>query len=760
MKNAFSRNLTRTALLAVFMCALPALAGEDIYGVGSGRNGPLTLGSGNSIINAYARMTAARSPGDTILAVNTTTGFGGGDLVMIIQTTGITPEPPSGGPANIDLSSSQVGRWELARLSGVTGTTMTMTQPLLYSYAATGAQVVRVPEYTNVTVQGTAALIARPWDGSIGGVLAFLATGDVTISATLTVASRGFRGGQFVRDTTATLNCSGLDQPAPTGAQKGEGIAVSRYGSSHTGYGRVANGAGGGVCSRAGGGGGGAAGVGGGGGNSADGSRPVGGQGGASLTHSALTHMTMGGGGGPGHIPGGATAAGGQGGGIIFIRGRNFTGTGSILADGFFSNNTTSTADGAGGGGGGGTIHMRFTGTASCDPVKVHAFGGQGGSTNSPAGPGGGGGGGRILFQACGGAPLCPLSPANVVGGLSGVQQDLGDTSGAEPGANGVFTLLGDCYSPLTAPVVLTPPNGSSTNNNTPTYTGTLAPPFPAGTQVIIYVDGNELTRVTPDASGNWSFTQPTGLSEGSHTVYAVAVNTAQNLLSIPSNTNTFTVDLTPPPAPVVITPANGSITSDTTPTYTGTAEAGSTVTVFVDGNPVGTTTANASGNWSFTPTAPLAEGGHTVSARATDAAGNTSSNSNTNSFIVDTTPPAAPVVLTPANGSITSNNMPTYTGTAEPGSTVTVIVNGNPVGTTTADGAGNWSYTQPTALADGPHTVRARATDAAAPTPTPTASRWTPRRRLLRWCSLRPTARSSSGTRRPIRARRSRAAR
>ncbi len=66
--------------------------------------------------------------------------------------------------------------------------------------------------------------------------------------------------------------------------------------------------------------------------------------------------------------------------------------------------------------------------------------------------------------------------------------------------------------------------------------------------------------------------------------MYAVAVNTAQGAAERPSNTNTFTVDLTPPPAPVVVTPANGSVTSDNTPTYSGTAEPGSTVTVIVDG--------------------------------------------------------------------------------------------------------------------------------------------------------------------------------
>ena len=73
---------------------------------------------------------------------------------------------------------------------------------------------------------------------------------------------------------------------------------------------------------------------------------------------------------------------------------------------------------------------------------------------------------------------------------------------------------------------------------------------------------------------------------------------------------------------------------------------------VIVDGTAVGTATADASGNWSFTQPAGLADGSHTVSATATDATGNTSPSSNTNTFTVDTTAPGRPVVNTPANGS------------------------------------------------------------------------------------------------------------
>ena len=69
------------------------------------------------------------------------------------------------------------------------------------------------------------------------------------------------------------------------------------------------------------------------------------------------------------------------------------------------------------------------------------------------------------------------------------------------------------------------------------------------------------------------------------------------------------------------------NITSNTTPTFTGTAVAGSTVRLYDTGGStlLGTATANGSGNWSITSSA-LASGTHTVTATATDIAGNVSS--------------------------------------------------------------------------------------------------------------------------------------
>ncbi|MFP2912874.1 Ig-like domain-containing protein, partial [Pyxidicoccus sp. 3LFB2] len=78
-----------------------------------------------------------------------------------------------------------------------------------------------------------------------------------------------------------------------------------------------------------------------------------------------------------------------------------------------------------------------------------------------------------------------------------------------------------------------------------------------------------------------------------------------------------------------------------------------------------------------------------------------------------DSTPPAAPVITGPTQGAVLSNPSPPLTGTAEPGSTVTVREGNTVLCTAVASDTGTWSCVPTTPLADGPHTVVATATDA-----------------------------------------------
>ncbi|WBH46545.1 hypothetical protein PALA7_03297 [Pseudomonas aeruginosa] len=236
---------------------------------------------------------------------------------------------------------------------------------------------------------------------------------------------------------------------------------------------------------------------------------------------------------------------------------------------------------------------------------------------------------------------------------------------------------------------VIDPSNGT-------TISGTAE----AGAKVILTDgNGNPIGQATADGSGNWTFTPATPLANGT-VVNAVAQDPAGNT----SGPASVTVDAIAPPAPV-INPSNGVVIS-------GTAEAGATV-ILTDGNgnPIGQVTADGSGNWSFTPGTPLANG-TVINALAQDAAGNTSGPASTT---VDSVAPATPV-LDPSNGTVIS-------GTAEAGATVILTDgNGNPIGQVTADGSGNWSFTPGTPLTNGT-VINAVAQDAAGNTSGPVST-------------------------------------
>ncbi|WP_085554601.1 Ig-like domain-containing protein [Azospirillum agricola] len=167
---------------------------------------------------------------------------------------------------------------------------------------------------------------------------------------------------------------------------------------------------------------------------------------------------------------------------------------------------------------------------------------------------------------------------------------------------------------------------------------------------------------------------------------------------------------------------ATDGLTNVNRPTIGGTAEPGSTVTVMIDGVARGTTTAGPGGAWSFTVTDPLTDGAHSITTTATDRAGNVSPASPALALVIDATPP---VLSTPslapgsdsgvsATDRITGVTRPTLTGSAEPNSSVRVILDGVVVGTATAGPDGRWSFTVADALADGDHSVATEATDAA----------------------------------------------
>ncbi|HEX8433541.1 Ig-like domain-containing protein, partial [Archangium sp.] len=191
-------------------------------------------------------------------------------------------------------------------------------------------------------------------------------------------------------------------------------------------------------------------------------------------------------------------------------------------------------------------------------------------------------------------------------------------------------------------PVITAPAPGSLISDKSPTYTGTSLP----GTTVTVKLaDGTPLCTATTDATGAWSCKSGTLLSEGPRTIEVVATDSSGN----PSQpaTSTFTVDTVAPATPVITSPSSGAILTEQRPVFTGTAEANSTVTVKVDGKVIGRVSADGTGKWLITPSEPLTEGPHTVSATATDAAGNTSSAASV-PFSIAANPPETTITSQP----------------------------------------------------------------------------------------------------------------
>jgi hypothetical protein len=90
------------------------------------------------------------------------------------------------------------------------------------------------------------------------------------------------------------------------------------------------------------------------------------------------------------------------------------------------------------------------------------------------------------------------------------------------------------------------------------------------------------------------------------------------------------------PASPSITSPANGSTDTTTTePVISGTGIVGDTVTVSIDGTVAGTAVVAAGGGWSYTPTSPLSNGGHTITATQA-ATGGASSAPATDTFTVN----------------------------------------------------------------------------------------------------------------------------
>ncbi len=297
------------------------------------------------------------------------------------------------------------------------------------------------------------------------------------------------------------------------------------------------------------------------------------------------------------------------------------------------------------------------------------------------------------------------------------------DAAGNRGSTSDALHVTVDTAAPV-APTILSfsndtgNPGDGLTNDNTLTLSGLAE----ADSTVKLYDGGTLLGSAKAGADGSWSYTTAT-LSDGGHNFTAVAVDEAGNV-GVGSTALHVNLDTVAPSAPTIASFSNDSgvlgdgLTNDNTLTFTGLAEANSTVKLYDGATLLGTTKAGASGSWSYTTTA-LSDGNHNFTAAAVDAAGNASAASAALRVAIDTTVPTAPIIASfstvpgIAGNGLANDNALTLTGTVEIGSSVKIYDGATLLGTATAIANGSWSFVT-TTLSDGGHNLTAAATDVA----------------------------------------------
>ena len=295
------------------------------------------------------------------------------------------------------------------------------------------------------------------------------------------------------------------------------------------------------------------------------------------------------------------------------------------------------------------------------------------------------------------------------------------DTAGNTGSASIAFTLDTTApAAPSTPDLIAASDSGAS---NTDNITKVSLPSFSGigedGATVTL-LDGATAIGTATVSGGAWSITASTALIEGANSITAKQTDVAGNI-SIASSSLSVTLDTTAPAVTAALTSDTGASSSDSVTkiaTLHGTGDANAVVTLTEGVTPVGTTTADGTGAWSFTPV--LSDGAHTISASETDTAGNTGTVSI--AFTLDTTAPAAPsapdlLALSDSGASSTDNitnvSLPSFSGTGENGATVTLLDGTTTIGTGTVSGS-TWSITASTALSEGANSITAKQTDVA----------------------------------------------
>jgi hypothetical protein len=284
-------------------------------------------------------------------------------------------------------------------------------------------------------------------------------------------------------------------------------------------------------------------------------------------------------------------------------------------------------------------------------------------------------------------------------------------TAQATDAAGNVGTSSSVTYTLDTiAPTLAITSTGVLTNQTTQSISGTIDA-ADAGLTVSIYDGTTLLGIVTPAANGSWSKQVALLSIQGAQTLTAQATDAAGNVGT--SSPVTYTLDTI---APTLAITSTGVLTNQTTQSISGTidaADAGLTVSIYDGTTLLGIVTPAANGSWSKQVTLLSIQGTQTLTAQATDAAGNVGTSSPV-TYTLDTIPPTLTVVST---GVLTNQTTQTISGTidaADAGLTVSIYDGTTLLGTVISGVPGAWSKQVTLLSTQGVQTITAQATDAA----------------------------------------------
>lgn len=265
-----------------------------------------------------------------------------------------------------------------------------------------------------------------------------------------------------------------------------------------------------------------------------------------------------------------------------------------------------------------------------------------------------------------------------------------------------IDSIYTDCETSTTLTTVITAGPSGPTNNSTAQFQFTSDEPTAT-------FECSNVISGQPDAfAACASGITYDSLADGTYQ-FKVRAKDASNNLSQSMAASSYTVDTAAPAAPLITQPANDTITNNPQPTLAGDAEPGSTVKLYHGDDLFSTSTADGSGFWIHSWVTYLSGASHTFTATATDAAGNVSAVSAPRLIVIDQIAPETTIPSPATDDTIVRADTAAFTfATNESSTRIDCRING-----------GSWvtncgtSYTTPV-LANGQHTIEARAVDAA----------------------------------------------